>query len=409
VAKPPLSSETGSGTGFLTPEQIAKNAIIESISQAMALVQGVEGTSRNKTPDDIGAFLDVWEQVQAYHREAEENYVLLTVASGGFLHGHRPAPNGDEVTSRIDVSITQDDGRGHPMQDDPCCIDDPCHKMGGMECKCGKCEPKIVDCENPNDHCFDGIQNCNETAIDCGGGCMFTGGKCVLPTCPSCNDGIQNCGESAIDCGGLCAACPIEASPADQQCPSCNDGLQNCDEEGVDCGGSCIPCEAYECPCSMDYDAPCWCRPEKREPVPDDSMSLAASDGKSHEAGVFSDVSLDGVTKETPVEDVGGIIRSMNTAEMEELNRLEALSANMTSVNGTDATAVPITEAPIAVELYDDWGNPIVTEAISTPPSDTAAPLVESITTEVPSSETIPTPEIVPGGVTESSDQVSME
>ncbi len=47
----------------------------------------------------------------------------------------------------------------------------------------------------------------------------------------------------------------------------------------------------------------------------------------------------------------------MNTAEMEELNRLEVLSANMTSVNGTDATAVPITEAPIAVELYDDWGK----------------------------------------------------
>ncbi|MBL7902249.1 MAG: hypothetical protein JNK73_09655 [Bacteroidia bacterium] len=48
--------------------------------------------------------------------------------------------------------------------------------------------------------CSDGVQNQNETAIDCGGPCS----KCV-----SCSDGIQNQGETAVDCGGPCAKCPI--------------------------------------------------------------------------------------------------------------------------------------------------------------------------------------------------------
>ncbi|MEM7103411.1 MAG: zinc-dependent metalloprotease [Bacteroidota bacterium] len=50
---------------------------------------------------------------------------------------------------------------------------------------------------------------------------------------PTCSDGIQNQDETGVDCGG--ATCPA--------CPTCNDGVQNGDEEGVDCGGSdCAPC-----------------------------------------------------------------------------------------------------------------------------------------------------------------------
>jgi len=71
--------------------------------------------------------------------------------------------------------------------------------------------------------CTDGIQNGQETGVDCGGP--------LCPACPTCNDGIQNGTETGIDCGGNCPACT-----------TCNDGIQNGNETGIDCGGSCSPC-----------------------------------------------------------------------------------------------------------------------------------------------------------------------
>ncbi len=47
----------------------------------------------------------------------------------------------------------------------------------------------------------------------------------------TCSDGIQNGDETGVDCGGSCNACP-----------TCSDGIQNQDETGVDCGGSCVAC-----------------------------------------------------------------------------------------------------------------------------------------------------------------------
>ncbi len=76
----------------------------------------------------------------------------------------------------------------------------------------------------PAPTCTDGIQNGNETGVDCGGP--------DCDPCPTCNDGIQNGGETDVDCGG----------PDCDPCPTCNDGIQNGDETGVDCGGSCPPC-----------------------------------------------------------------------------------------------------------------------------------------------------------------------
>jgi len=48
----------------------------------------------------------------------------------------------------------------------------------------------------------------------------------------TCTDGIQNGEETGIDCGG----------PECGACPTCTDGVQNGDETGVDCGGSCSAC-----------------------------------------------------------------------------------------------------------------------------------------------------------------------
>ncbi len=49
--------------------------------------------------------------------------------------------------------------------------------------------------------CFDGMQNGDETGIDCGNSC--------LNACPTCSDGVQNGNETNVDCGGPdCGACP---------------------------------------------------------------------------------------------------------------------------------------------------------------------------------------------------------
>jgi hypothetical protein len=50
---------------------------------------------------------------------------------------------------------------------------------------------------------------------------------------PTCTDGIQNGDETGVDCGA--PGCP--------DCPTCFDTIQNGDETGVDCGGpDCAPC-----------------------------------------------------------------------------------------------------------------------------------------------------------------------
>lgn len=83
--------------------------------------------------------------------------------------------------------------------------------------------------------CDDGIQNGDETGVDCGGS---TCSDC--PVIPTCDDGIQNGNETGLDCGGDCAPCPLE--------PTCSDGIQNGNETGVDCGGpDCSPCDTGGC------------------------------------------------------------------------------------------------------------------------------------------------------------------
>ena len=77
--------------------------------------------------------------------------------------------------------------------------------------------------------CNDGIQNGNETGVDCGGNC---------PPCATCFDNIQNGNETGVDCGGSCPACTVA---------TCNDGIQNGNETGVDCGGICPPCNTGSC------------------------------------------------------------------------------------------------------------------------------------------------------------------
>jgi len=58
------------------------------------------------------------------------------------------------------------------------------------------------------------------------------------PCTPHCSNGIQDADETGIDCGGLdCISCP-----------TCTDGLINGNETGVDCGGpDCADCPFVDC------------------------------------------------------------------------------------------------------------------------------------------------------------------
>ena len=93
--------------------------------------------------------------------------------------------------------------------------------------------------------CFDGLQNGDETGVDCGGA--------TCPACATCTDGLMNGTETGVDCGGTCpTACPtcadgvmngtetgIDCGGTCPACPTCTDGLLNGPETGIDCGGTC--------------------------------------------------------------------------------------------------------------------------------------------------------------------------
>ncbi len=134
--------------------------------------------------------------------------------------------------------------------------------------------------------CFNGVQDQDETDLDCGGVCgpSCVGGQiCAIPNdcfygictnnvCvdPTCDDGLLNQGETAIDCGGPCgptcavgqrcvahtdcqsAVCDL----ANYECipPSCTDGVYNQDESDIDCGGVCGPTCTRDKVCNGNID-----------------------------------------------------------------------------------------------------------------------------------------------------------
>ncbi|MCB9594898.1 MAG: hypothetical protein H6719_19405 [Sandaracinaceae bacterium] len=122
--------------------------------------------------------------------------------------------------------------------------------------------------------CSNAVLDGTETDVDCGGDCpgcptgdmCAIGADCLSASCvgetcaaPACDDGLQNGDETAIDCGGgTCPGCPVGTGcTAGSDCASgvcdptsstciaagCDDGIQNGDETDLDCGGSCTGCD----------------------------------------------------------------------------------------------------------------------------------------------------------------------
>jgi hypothetical protein len=120
----------------------------------------------------------------------------------------------------------------------------------------------------------DGVQNGDETDVDCGGSApkcdvqkkCKVGGDCTSGVCtdagqglqcqpPSPTDGAKNGDETDVDCGGTKApkcvdgkGCAARSDCASDVCtanvcatPICNDGSKNGTETGIDCGGAGCP------------------------------------------------------------------------------------------------------------------------------------------------------------------------
>jgi hypothetical protein len=134
----------------------------------------------------------------------------------------------------------------------------------------------------PLEVCTDGQQAFPETDIDCGGeACRTVGRTCAdglsceidgdceassschggTSRCVSCNNGVQDGDETDVDCGGPCSSCASTQSCARNDdcisnmcfplngaggvCTSCNNGITDGTETDLDCGGSCGKgCEA---------------------------------------------------------------------------------------------------------------------------------------------------------------------
>ena len=137
------------------------------------------------------------------------------------------------------------------------------------ECKlrCGGEQNPSGGTESPN-HCFNNVQDVDETGLDCGGSCKeceniscttneeCASGKCGIPENLSvsttesegsiclaghCGNNVQDMGEIGIDCGGSCGICSVEKSTCliDQDCLSgkCDNGTCINAETAVTPGG----------------------------------------------------------------------------------------------------------------------------------------------------------------------------
>jgi len=187
------------------------------------------------------------------------------------------------VDFQDDVTATCTDGIQNGGETGVDCGGPTCGKcVIGTRCRVdADCQPGstcvMLVCRVNQSTCADGIQNGDETGVDCGGAicnkCVIgtrcrvdadcqPGSSCAMGTCrmnpPTCTDGIQNGDETNIDCGG--ATCPVCGSgkhcrndadcPLGESCdgilcrpnpPTCADGIQNGDETNIDCGGATCP------------------------------------------------------------------------------------------------------------------------------------------------------------------------
>ena len=195
---------------------------------------------------------------------------LLKLTDGRQVEGH-----GDVITFRGESNICAVDNQTPPGFQE--CITTSMHDQytpildgGGIRVDSG--DSRLSDAAQPT--CSDGVQNGDESDVDCGGTCEpcdldarcrnesdCTSRHCLdmICTASDCNDTLQNCDETDVDCGGRCGGCPnLSQCNSASDCvsnvcdndvcqpPQCDDGVKNGLETGTDCGGECTDCNACE-------------------------------------------------------------------------------------------------------------------------------------------------------------------
>ncbi len=144
-----------------------------------------------------------------------------------------------------------------------CCDANQCSHDGTCY-SAGTCQNTYV-CSNGNwvNHCSNGVQDCDEEGVDCGGaycqacctpntGACSADSECCSGSCDADWDGAgkwccdaNQCSHNGVCYGaGTCQDTYICSNGA--WIDHCSNGVQDCDEEGVDCGGS--SCQACNPP-----------------------------------------------------------------------------------------------------------------------------------------------------------------
>ncbi len=171
--------------------------------------------------------------------------------------------------------------------------------MGDDDCISGACDEGAMICTPPA--CDDGVRNGDETDVDCGGGscpgcddgedCLI-GADCISLVCdpgtltctpPACDDGLQNGDETDVDCGGSCG-------------PTCETG------EGCLVGGDCIDevCDPDTLTCAppLTVDAAPSCSDYSGVPTP--LVATAAGGTGTYTYAWSPAAGLDDPTSATP-------------------------------------------------------------------------------------------------------------
>ncbi len=184
---------------------------------------------------------------------ATDGIVILSSAFGRYGSAQAPFNLGRTATHEVGHYLNL----RHIWGDGACSVDDfvsdtPTSDGANYGCASGHVSCGSTDMvENYMDYSDDGCMNLYTAGqstrmralFSAGGaraglassnGCSGSGGGGGGEPTASCDDGLQNGDETGVDCGGSCDPCGSSSS--------CDDGLQNGDETGVDCGGSCDPC-----------------------------------------------------------------------------------------------------------------------------------------------------------------------
>ena len=148
--------------------------------------------------------------------------------------------------------------------------------------------------------CSDGIQDGDETDVDCGGSC----GATCKDTNPQ-----QKC-KSGNDCTSQsCSGTPLLCQP-----PSCTDGVKNGNETDVDCGGSCTKCSnGQQCQVGNDCSS-LYCSSGRCSARPQGAACTKASDCQTFSCadGVCCNMSCSGTCNSCSTGTCGNVPAGSN-------------------------------------------------------------------------------------------------